>query len=180
MTSAVLSTASRAGRRVYGHARAAVRAPPIARAVRSDHLTMLSLPALHDLWDAVRRIEAHGVPGACLEAGCARGGSAVVLCAAKSTSRPLVLYDTFDLIPAPGVRDGDAVHHRYDEIVSGRARGIGDRPYYGYVPELETEVLRTLEAYGVPPSDNRVTTVRGLYEETLHPDGPVRDRARRL
>ena len=77
----------------------------IESVLRTD-LTYLDRDALLDLHESVARIEKDEVPGILLEAGTARGGSALVIAAAKSSARPLYLYDTFGLIPPPSERDG--------------------------------------------------------------------------
>jgi asparagine synthase (glutamine-hydrolysing) len=158
-------------RRSYHQARAALGAPPVARQVRQDGLTLLSLSALSDLWAVASDMDEREVPGSVIEAGCARGGSAIVLASAKSAGRPLALYDTFGLIPPPSSVDGEGVEARYAAIVEGRAAGVGDRPYYGYVPNLEAEVLASFSEYAL--DENMVTTYKGRYEDTLRPDGAV-------
>ena len=61
----------------------ALTASRAAREVRKRHLTYLGYDALSDLERAVHRLEAAGVPGIIVEAGCALGGSTVVLGLAK-------------------------------------------------------------------------------------------------
>lgn len=148
-------------------------APEIVRNVRKDHLTMLSAAALHDLWCAVREVERRHVPGAFIEAGCARGGSAIVLAAAKASGRPLLLYDTFGLIPSPSTVDGDDVRRRYETIATGRALGIGKRPYYGYVADLESAIRNSFREHGLSPEQNQVETRAGLYQDTLYPEQAI-------
>ena len=147
-----------------------------ARAVRharNERLTYLSRPALLDLSEAVLHIEASGLPGAIVEAGCALGGSALVLASAKSRARPLLVFDTFGLIPEPGAADGADVHERYDVIASGRAKGLGPDQYYGYRSDLLTSVHDMLTAHGYAPDVHAIRLVPGLFEATMHLDGPV-------
>jgi hypothetical protein len=144
----------------------------IERVIR-DRLTYLGEDALALLDHHVRQVEALSVPGAVLETGCALGGSSVVIAAAKSPLRPLILYDTFGLIPPPSARDGQDVHKRYAVIASGASAGIGDDTYYGYRKNLLSEVAQTFRRYGLDPQTNAVQFVQGFYEDTLHLEGPV-------
>jgi Macrocin-O-methyltransferase (TylF) len=107
----------------------------IAR-VRAEHLTYLKERHLRELATAVRDLEAAGRAGLVIEAGAARGGSAIVLAAAKRPERPMKVYDVFGMIPPPTERDGPDVHARYETIVSGDARGPGGETYYGYRDDL--------------------------------------------
>lgn len=110
--------------------------PPIIRAVRADSLTYLRGDALNDLYEAVRRLEQENVSGVLIEAGCALGGSAIVMAKAKAKARPFYVYDVFDMIPAPSEKDGDDVHQRYEHIRKGKSSGIGGNKYYGYEEDL--------------------------------------------
>jgi asparagine synthase (glutamine-hydrolysing) len=102
----------------------ALTASRVVREVRKRHLTYLGYDALSDLERAVRRLEAAGVPGIIVEAGCALGGSTVVLGSVKRPDRPLRAYDVFGLIPPPSDADGADIHARYRTVVQGEARGI--------------------------------------------------------
>lgn len=166
---------SRARRRV-GRLRERGQAPhPLAQPgledvitrVRSERLTFLKADALHDLADAVRRVEEAGLPGEIVEAGAALGGSSVVLGVAKAKARPLRVYDTFGLIPPPSEKDGDDVHERYQVIASGQAKGRRGERYYGYRENLLQEVRQSFRRFGVPPKEHRVSFVQGVYEETM-------------
>ena len=55
---------------------------PEINAVIADALTYLEEAALEDLHSLVRRIEEQSVPGILIEAGCALGGSAIVMATA--------------------------------------------------------------------------------------------------
>ena len=58
-------------------------------------------------------------------------------------------------------------------IASGQSRGIRGDAYYGYRDDLLEAVIATFRRYGLAPEQSGVTFVRGLYEESLHPAGPV-------
>ena len=89
-------------------------APSIAAQVREEGLTSLSAAALDDLHRTVQSIEKQPLPGLFIEAGCALGGSALVIAAAKRPDRPFNVYDVFGMIPPPGEKDGPDVHRRYE------------------------------------------------------------------
>jgi len=108
-----------------------------------------------------------------IETGTARGGSAIVLAAAKAAQRPLVVYDVFDTIPAPGEQDGEDVHDRYRTIAAGEARGLDGEIYYGYREDLYAEVRESFARLGLPVEEHAVELVKGLFEDTVHPRGPV-------
>ena len=146
---------------------------PIIRAVRVDSLTYLNSANLNDLWRAVRTIEDAGRPGVLIEAGCAAGGSAIVLATAKQKTRPLYVYDVFGMIPEPSSNDGPDVHQRYRVIKSGRSRGLGGRKYYGYEDNLFDQVVENFARHEVPVDTNNVHLAKGLFEDTLYPAGPV-------
>lgn len=166
-------------RRELRAARARKRSPlppaveeTIAR-VRDEHLSYLRPRHLRDLATVVRDLERDGVPGLLVEAGTARGGSAIVIAAAKTPERPLKVYDVFGMIPPPGERDGADVHERYAEIAAGRARGVGGETYYGYRGDLQAEVEAAFARLGVPAEEHRVELIRGRFEDTIVLDEPV-------
>jgi hypothetical protein len=149
-------------------ARFAARRPELATLitqVRAEKLTYLSWDNLRELAETV--LEISDLPGAIIEAGTALGGSAIVLAAAKSPSRPMKVYDAFGMIPPPSDRDGADVQARYQSIVAGASRGIGDDEYYGYHDDLLAEVTANFARFRVPTEQNDVELVRGYYEDTL-------------
>lgn len=143
------------------------------RRVVEEKLTYLSAERLVTLAAACSTVERRRGPGVIIEAGCALGGSALVLCAAKAPERPLLVYDVFGLIPAPSDRDGPDVHARYGVIRSGQATGIGGEPYYGYASHLLDQVIVSFRAFGLPPEEHAVTFVKGLFQDTLRVTSPV-------
>ena len=144
----------------------------IAR-VRAEHLTYLKAEHLRSLASVVAELEARRVPGVLVEAGTARGGSAIVLAAAKARERPLKVYDVFGMIPPPTERDGPDVHRRYEKIAGGEARGPGGETYYGYRDDLYEEVVESFRRHGYPPAEHNVELIRGLFEDTITLDEPV-------
>ena len=75
--------------------------------------------------------------------------------------------------PGPSAGDGPDVAARYAEIAGGQSAGIGGEVYYGYRPDLLTQVRHNFAAFGIDPDANAVTFVQGLVQNTLHPDQPV-------
>jgi len=148
-------------------------APPVVRAVRADALTFLGCEALSDLYRTVRRYERQRAPGILIEAGCAAGGSAIVIAAAKARERRFCVYDVFDMIPPPSDQDDGGEHARYEVIRSGRAKGLGDKKYYGYEEDLQAKVAANFEHYGLPVRERNVELIKGLFQDTLHVTEPV-------
>jgi asparagine synthase (glutamine-hydrolysing) len=147
--------------------------PTVIRDVIAAGLSYLEEPALLDLYQAVRKLELAGTPGAIIECGCALGGSAIVLASAKSPLRPMFVYDVFGMIPPPSEKDDADVHQRYETIRSGRSSGIGDAKYYGYEDDLYDKVAAAFATFYVPIEPNTIQLVRGLFQDTLHVDQPV-------
>jgi Macrocin-O-methyltransferase (TylF) len=140
---------------------------------RAEHLTFLKPERLRDLAAIVLEIERQDLPGLIVEAGTARGGSAIVLAAAKRRERPMKVYDVFGMIPPPGEHDGADVHERYARIAAGEATGVGGDTYYGYRDDLYEEVTESFARLGVPVGDHNVELIRGLFEDTIELDEPV-------
>lgn len=149
------------------------RAAPTPSRVLEEGLTYLSLAALVDLDHTVRTLEKQAVPGIFIEAGCALGGSALVIAAAKRPARPFEIYDTFAMIPPPTDKDGADVQRRYDDISSGRSKGIKGGTYYGYQDNLLQNVRDTFRRYGLDPDRSGIRFNRGLFQDTLKVTGPV-------
>ena len=143
------------------------------RAVTAEGLTYLKAPLLRDLAGVAVELERNGVAGAFVEAGTARGGSAIVIAAAKSAERPMKVYDVFGMIPPPTEHDGADVHRRYAKITAGEARGPGGDTYYGYRDDLYQEVTDAFARHGLRAADNNIELVQGLFEDTVRLEEPV-------
>lgn len=141
--------------------------------VRRANLTYLGRDRLRCLFDTCVAAERAGLPGAFIEAGCALGGSAILVASAKSRSRPLVVFDVFGMIPAPTERDSPDVHARYEAIRGGSSRGIGSGRYYGYEEDLLAKVRDNLARFGVSEGEQNVRLVKGLVQDTMTITGPV-------
>jgi hypothetical protein len=149
------------------------RRDSVLRQVHDAALTYLEPCALQELYDTVAAIEAQQLPGLLVEAGCALGGSAIVITAAKARTRPLRVYDVFGRIPAPSERDGEDVQLRYSLIQSGAADGIRGHQYYGYEDNLYEIVKGNFADLGFPIDAYNTQLIKGLFEDTLNFSEPV-------
>jgi len=149
------------------------RANGAIEAVIAEGLTYLKPAPLRDLAAVAVGLEGNAVAGLFVEAGTARGGSAIVMAAAKSAERPMKVYDVFGMIPPPTDRDGADVHRRFAKISAGGARGPGGDTYYGYRDDLYDEVIDAFARHDVPVVDHNVELVQGLFEDTIQLDEPV-------
>jgi asparagine synthase (glutamine-hydrolysing) len=141
--------------------------------IRAENLTYLSDRKLASLVSTARAIEEAGLPGTFMEAGCALGGSAILLASVKSNERPLEVYDVFGMIPAPTQDDTPDVHERYQIILHGESVGIGGDLYYGYQRDLYETVQRNFANFGIRLEPQSVSLIKGLVQDTLQPRGPV-------
>jgi O-methyltransferase len=149
------------------------RLSPVARRVLRERLTYLGVNKLAELEHCKRFVSRYRVPGQFVETGVALGGSAIVLAHGMPPDRRFRGYDLFAQIPPPSERDDARAHERYAEIAAGGSQGIGGDAYYGYLPDLYERVVATFARHGLPVDGHRIALRRGLFEETLHPDGPI-------
>lgn len=145
----------------------------VIRRVLKDRLTYLEPSGLIDLYKSVHELKREKRDGIIIEAGCALGGSTLVITSSKEQTRPFYIYDVFGTIPPPSEKDGDNAHERYKTIASGKSKGIGGDRYYGYEENLLEKVEHTFRDYGLPPNENNVYLIKGLFENTLFVDKPV-------
>ena len=145
----------------------------LIRRIRAENLTYLSEEKLASLANCCRELETAGLDGAILEAGCALGGSSILLATLKSNERLLSIYDVFGMIPPPSQEDSEDVHARYRTIVEGKSEGLGDDTYYGYQENLYDVVAGNFERFGINREKHSVSLVKGLVQDTLHPEGPI-------
>lgn len=141
--------------------------------VKREELTYLQSAAIFSLYDTVKQVEKQRIPGLFIEAGCALGGSAIIVAKAKDMSRPFRIYDAFGMIPPPSKHDGEEVHARYEEIKNGTSKGIGGNTYYGYNDDLLATVKANLSRHGFPIEHHRIDLVKGYFEETMKVDEAV-------
>ena len=143
----------------------------IAREVRRQNLTYLSHAKLATLERVIDRIRRRRIPGDFCEFGVALGGSAILIAAKLDGVRSFHGYDVFGQIPPPGDSDGEDAHARYAVIAAGNSSGIGGERYYGYREDLYTEVMGSFARFGLPVDQRRIALHKGLFEDTLEPDG---------
>jgi asparagine synthase (glutamine-hydrolysing) len=141
--------------------------------IRSRKLTYLSEGKLASLLTTCRCIEEAHLPGVFLEAGCALGGSAILIATTKSWERPFFVYDVFGLIPPPTKEDTPDVHARYRTIVEGKADGIDGDRYYGYQENLYDLVQSNLKSFVTDCEERSVSLIKRLVQDTMKIDQPV-------
>lgn len=139
----------------------------VIRQVRKAKLSFLSPMALTGIYRTVRRIEKRKIKGILVEAGCALGGSAIVISKAKTTQRPFYVYDTFGMIPSPSENDGTDAHDRYEIIASGQAKGIDQNLYYGYEQGLLSKVKKNFQDFDISINQENIYFIKGLYQDTF-------------
>ena len=145
----------------------------LIKAIKKENLTYLTVRKLESIANSCRSIETSKLPGIFLEAGCALGGSSILMASRKGRERPLFVYDVFGMIPPPTDEDTRDVHERYRTIVEGKSKGIGGERYYGYEDNLFDIVRANLNNFGVDCDKQSVSLIKGLVQDTMHIDQPV-------
>ena len=145
----------------------------LIHAVRQKNLTFLSNRKLARLARLCEVAVLANSKDLFIEAGCALGGSAILLARLKPKGSDLRVYDVFAMIPEPSERDGADVHRRFEEISRGEATGLGGDVYYGYQENLYERVCSTFSECGIKPNSAGVDLIKGMVQDTLHVDGPV-------
>lgn len=144
----------------------------IAR-IRERNLTYLSGNKLAKLAALCHAVDENRLPGVIVEAGCALGGSSILLATLKDAGRPLWVYDVFGMIPSPTAEDTEDVHARYRTIVEGKSKGIGNDKYYGYEDNLYERVRSNLAEFGIDCERQSVVLIKGLLQDTMDITEPV-------
>jgi hypothetical protein len=145
----------------------------IIKRVTAQHLSYLDEKSLSELAQVAIDNEKKGLEGMIIEAGCALGGSAIVLASVKKQSRPLLVYDVFGMIPQPSENDGADAHERYKVVSSGKSEGIGDSAYYGYQSDLYGKVLQSFLSFGFDVTADNIRLIKGLFQDTLRVESSV-------
>lgn len=142
--------------------------------VHNQQLSYLGWAALYDLYAATKQIRKDKVPGSLIEAGCALGGSALVIASSKACETDFLVYDTFEMIPPPNQEDGQDAQNRYKQIAAGEAQGVrGEGDYYGYIPNLLEKIRDSFASFGFPVEKNNIHLVKGLFQDTMQIQEPV-------
>ena len=142
---------------------------PLAREMRGHNLTYLSPVKLRSLEAVLRRVRRGRIAGDFLEFGVALSGSAILIASQCPPGHAFHGYDVFSMIPPPGPEDDERSHRRYEDIRSGRSKGLGSEVYYGYLDDLYERVCRRFAEFGQPVDGERVVLHKGLFEDTLDP-----------
>jgi hypothetical protein len=145
----------------------------LVKRIKSKRLTYLSNSKLESLINSIRSIEEMKVPGVFIEAGCALGGSTILISSLKAAQRPLFVYDVFGMIPPPTKEDTEDVHRRFEYIKQGKSRGIGGDKYYGYESDLYQVVQSNLAEFDIDCETQNVSLIKGLLQDTMTIDQPV-------
>jgi len=141
--------------------------------IRKKKLTYLSKKRLCCVAKTCRTIEETSLPGAFVEAGCALGGSSILIASLKRNKRSLYVYDVFGMIPPPSKEDTQEEHDRYQRIVEGKSNGIGGDKYYGYECNLLNIVKKNFIDFGINFEKQSVFLIKGLVQDTMEINQPV-------
>ncbi|MDT8382975.1 MAG: TylF/MycF/NovP-related O-methyltransferase [Gammaproteobacteria bacterium] len=141
--------------------------------IRSQMITYLSVKKLARIAHTCRQIETNALPGIFIEAGCALGGSSILIASMKKNKRPFFVYDVFGMIPPPTKEDTRDVHSRYKIIEEGKSKGLGGEKYYGYEKNLYEIVNNNLKMFGINRDEQSVSLIKGLVQDTLKINQPV-------
>ena len=145
----------------------------LINSIRKKKLTYLSNRKLASLATTCHLIEKSNLPGVFIEAGCALGGSSILLASLKRVKRPLFVYDVFGMIPPPTEEDTKDVHDRYKTIVEGKSQGLGGDKYYGYEKNLYEIVKSNFREFEINCENESVSLVKGFIQETMKINQPV-------
>lgn len=141
--------------------------------LRREKLTYCGFPKLENICHAISYILENEVEGMYIEAGCALGGSAILIASMKPPEVAFKVFDVFGMIPPPSDRDGEDAHQRYAEIASGASQGLGDDQYYGYVSDLKTTVENNLRKFDLQAESNNISLIEGFFENTMTLQYPI-------
>jgi O-methyltransferase len=121
---------------------------------------------LFSLIEAVRYIEAAGIPGEIVECGVFRGGSMVAAALTLTTQRELYLFDTYEGMPKPTDRDIDSkgIPAIYQHLRTKTPTGSN----WCYA-SLE-DVQRNMQTTSYPIE--RVHFLKGLVQQTIPGNAP--------
>ncbi len=125
--------------------------------------SMVGRPGLLATYDAARGVVHRGVQGNLVECGVARGGCAGLMWLAAghdSYERDLWLFDTFEGLPTPGLRDAPDVC--WSASGDRRQSCLHEGYCYGSYEEVEAFLCGLLQ---LPPP--RIQMVKGLFADTL-------------
>ena len=139
---------------------------------RCKEFTQTTQWSMHALYYSVRYLHRYAIPGAIVECGVWRGGSAM-LCALTlaelgDTSRDIYLFDTYKGMPAPDPVDVDHAGKPAWSIWRRNQRDGHNEWNYAPLADVRARMLST----GYP--EDRLHFVEGLVEDTLPVRAPER------
>lgn len=140
---------------------------PLIDQLITKGLTYLKATDLLEMQEALLDLKSKNLNGIYLEAGVALGGSAIFTCKFKRKETEFLLYDVYDMIPAPSTEDGNDVHERYAVIKSGKSTGIQGNKYYGYEDNLIQKVMTNFQRLGHDIEENNVKFIKGKFQNTM-------------
>jgi hypothetical protein len=127
--------------------------------------TMTSIERMHSLFDSVNYVTQAKIPGAIVECGVWKGGSAMLaamtLHESGNTERDIFLYDTFEGMSAPTSRDVSPFHRDKDGNDSNRTDWSTDEWLVSGVQDVKAHLAATKY-----PED-KLHFVKGKVEETI-------------
>lgn len=146
----------------------------VLRALRTQGLTFCGRPGkLETLIAALQRIEAQQIPGILIEAGVAMGGSAIATAKTKAQTRPLHLYDVFELLPPPGEWDDPHAQKTYEEFLKGNVTGLTNLNYVKHANHLLDFIIQNMRKFKIDPGKEHIHFHKGLFQDTLVIDETV-------
>lgn len=141
--------------------------------LRNRGLTYLSEKKLVNIINTCNEINETNLSGIFIEAGCALGGTSILISKLKTLKRPFYIYDVFGMIPPPTKEDTQDVHKRYKTIVEGKSAGLKGNKYYGYEENLYKIVQSNLSDFGIDCKKESVVLIKGLVQDTMKINEPV-------
>lgn len=141
--------------------------------IREKKLTYLSDRKLARIAKTCHALEEACLPGMFIEAGCALGGSSILIASLKNTERSLFVYDVFGMIPPPTEEDTQDVHERYQTITEGKSQGINGDKYYGYEDDLLEVVISNFKSFEINADQQSISLIKGLVQNTMTIEQPV-------
>jgi len=145
----------------------------VSQEVYKRKLSFLSVSALDELAEIINANNKNNIKGSIIEAGCALGGSAIVIASAKNLNTSFYIFDTFTMIPAPSEKDGKDVHAFYKKMKSGKAPGIRGSKYYAYIDNLFEKVQSTFLEFNLNLVQNKIFLIKGDIRNTMKIDFPI-------
>lgn len=136
-------------------------------------LTYLPAKKLINIINTCNHIRETNLPGIFIEAGCALGGTSILISKQKKSNRPFYIYDVFGMIPPPTQEDSQDVHQRYQTIVNGQSKGLNGNKYYGYEENLYKIVQSNLKDFEIDCQTQEVHLIKGLVQNTMKIKEPV-------